>query len=134
VQAHPFRQRQYINKVVLSTGCVDAVEVANGGHEDVSNDALACRYAQKIGKPMLAGTDIHDAADVFYGDVFGVYFEEKLNNITDYVNMILNNRIAGIKTDDYRLEFLGNEKIKLPCEIRDKYDNIIDKNWKELIF
>ncbi|MCL2759901.1 MAG: histidinol-phosphatase, partial [Treponema sp.] len=31
VQAHPFRQRDYIQRVVLSTGCVDAVEIVNGG-------------------------------------------------------------------------------------------------------
>ena len=133
VQAHPFRQRQYISKIVLSSGCVDAVEVANAGHEDVSCDAIACRYAKKIGKPMLAGTDIHSADLIYYGELYGVYSEKKLNSIDDYVKMTLNNEVAGIRTEENRLDFNGNEKVWLPCEIRDRDDKIIGKNWKEFI-
>ena len=133
VQAHPFRQRQYIPKVILSAGCVDAVEVANGGHEDVSCDALACRYAKKIGKPMTAGTDIHSADLTQYGDLYGVYSEKKLTCIGDFVKMILNNEVAGIKTEEDRLHFYGHEKVGIPCEIRDKNDKVISRNWKEFI-
>jgi hypothetical protein len=133
VQAHPFRQRYYISKVVLSAGCVDAVEVVNGGHDDVSCDALAYRYAKKIGKPMLAGTDIHDADSVIYDDLYGVYLDKKLNSIDDYVKMILNNDITNIKIDSYRLDFHGHERVKLPVEIRDENDRIISDNWREFI-
>ena len=133
VQAHPFRQRFYISKVVLSTGCVDGIEAVNGGHEDVSCDALAYRYAQKLGKPVTAGTDIHDVMDVYYGQLFGVYSNKKLNSIQDYVNMILNNEVAGLKTETDRLNLYGTEDIRLPVEIRDKNDRVIRKNWKEYI-
>ena len=134
VQAHPFRQRVYIPRVILSAGCVDAVEVANGGHnEDISYDALAFRYAKKIGKPATAGTDIHNALDVYYGELFGVYSEKKLESIHDYVNLILNNKIAGIKVDGSRLESTGKEKVRIPVEIRNEDDKITGRNWKEYV-
>ena len=133
IQAHPFRQRAYISKIVLSTGCVDAVEAVNGGHDDVSFDALANRYAQKIGKPVTAGTDVHDVSDVYYGLIFGVYSEKKLNSIEDFVNMVLNKEIAGLKTDESRLCFHGTESVSIPVEIRDKDDKVIKRNWKEYI-
>jgi len=130
VQAHPFRQRYYIPRVILSAGCVDAVEAANGGHEDVSNDALACRYAKKLGKPMTAGTDMHDVSEVARSELFGVYVNKKLNTIADYVKIILNNEIADIKTDSSRLVYHGNEIVKIPVEIRDKNDKVVSKDWK----
>ena len=132
VQAHPFRQRYYIKRVILSTGCVDAVEVANGGHEDFF-DALAYRYAKKLGKPMIAGTDIHDTSIIYSGEIFGVYSNRKLNSIADFVNMICNNEIAGLKTDKSRFTFYGNESVKIPVEIRDENDRITGKHWRELI-
>ena len=127
VQAHPFRQRFYISRVILSAGCVDAVEAANGGHEDISFDALAYQYAQKIGKPALAGTDIHEAALIYNNNVFGVYFKQKLNSIDDFVKAVCNNDIAGIKTEPGRLDFRGNEKVIIPVEIRDENDKITKK-------
>jgi len=133
VQAHPFRQRWYVSKIVLSTGCVDAVEVANGAHEDSSFDALAFRYAKKTGMPMITGTDIHDAWVVNYGDIFGVYVNRKLNNICDFVNVICNNEIAGIKADKWRFSDSDKASVRIPVEVRDKNDKISGKNWREFI-
>jgi len=133
VQAHPFRQRAYIPRIVLSTGCVDAVEVVNGGHEDFSFDALANSYAKKLGKPVTAGTDIHDAADIIYGETFGIYSENKLNSINDYVNLVLNNEIAGLKVEKGRLNLYGTEEVAVPVEIRDEYDNITGRSLKEFL-
>jgi hypothetical protein len=133
VHAHPFRQRVYIPKVVLSTGCVDAVEIVNGGHDDPSYDALACRYANKIRKPATAGTDIHDASDLYYNEIFGVYTDKKLNNISDYVNIILNNEILDLRINKARIEYHGTETVKLPVEIRDENDRITKKHWKDFI-
>jgi len=132
VQAHPFRQRDYISRIVLSAGCVDAVEVINGGHETEFNNR-AWRYAQKIGKPMLEGSDIHNADSVIYGDVCGVYLDKKLNNIQDFVNIILNKENIRLKSEDTKLEFSGTDFINIPVEIRDKDDKITGKHWKEFI-
>jgi DNA polymerase III alpha subunit len=133
VQAHPFRQRYYISKVVLSTGCVDAVEAANGGNDDCSFDALALRYAKKMNKPMVAGTDIHDASIIYHGDIFGVYLDRKLNSIKDYVKAVCNNKIAAIKTDQTRFDSFEEKEVRLPVEIRDENDRVSDKHWKEFI-
>ena len=133
VQAHPFRQHYYISRIVLSTGCVDAVEVANGGHDDISYDILAYRYAKKLGIPMLAGSDIHDSDSVIYNGLFGVYSDKKLESIDDYVKLILTKNIAGIKNNNYRLDTSGRETVRLPVEVRDAQDNVIEKDWRELI-
>ncbi|MDR2716969.1 MAG: PHP domain-containing protein [Treponema sp.] len=133
VQAHPFRERDYISRVILSTGCVDAVEVANSGNADKANDALAFRYANKLNKPMTAGSDIHSVRQIKYEDVFGVYLDKKLNSIADYVKAVCNNEIAGIKAGESRLVFHGTESVKLPFEIRGENDRITGKHWKEVI-
>jgi len=133
VQAHPFRQRQYIPKIVLSTGCIDAVEAANGAHDDVSFDALAYRYAKKIGKPVTAGTDIHNAADLEYNEIFGIYSNKKFKTIFDYVDIILNDKISGLRVNQERIKFYGTEDVKLTVEIRDINDEITGKSWKEFI-
>jgi predicted metal-dependent phosphoesterase TrpH len=133
VQAHPFRQRHYINRITLSTGCVDAVEAANGGNEDASNDALALRYAKKIGKPVTAGTDIHSVSFARLQEPFGVYLDKKLDSIKDYVKIILDDKIESIKTDFSRFEFYNDESVKIPVEIRDKNDMITDGYWKEYV-
>jgi hypothetical protein len=130
VQAHPFRQRFYIDRIVLSAGCVDAIEVANGGNE-YEADAFAFRYAKKMGKPMLAGSDIHNADDINNGEIFGVYFEKKLGSIADFVKAIENKEIAGIKTDKRRFDYYDDKYIMLPVEIRDEKDKITGRSLKE---
>ena len=132
VQAHPFRQRDYIQRIVLSTGCADGVEVANCGNA-VSFDSLAYRYAKKLGKTMTAGTDIHNVSNVYDGNVLGVYLNKKLNNITDYVKAICNNEIAGINANLLNLKADYNEDVWLPVEIRDENDKKTYKHWREVI-
>jgi hypothetical protein len=132
VQAHPFRERDYISRVILSTGCVDGIEVANKGNDE-SADALAYRYAKKLNKPMTAGTDIHNAKLATSENVFGVYFNKKLISIADYVKAVCNNEIAGLKADESRLVFHGTEDVKLPVDVRDGNDRVTGKSWKEVI-
>ena len=133
VQAHPFRQHYYIHKVILSTGCVDAIEAANAGNHEQSYDALALRYAKKINKPATAGTDTHDASQLRDGELYGVYLNRKLNSIADFVAAILNNEIAGIKTDPGRCDYHGGEGVTLPVDIRDENDRSVSHKWKHFI-
>ena len=134
VQAHPFRQRSYIQRVVLSAGCVDAVEVFNGGNDIPAFDALAYHYAKKLGKPMTSGTDIHDDSIIRHGKIYGVYSGKKLNNISDFVSMILNNEVAGLKGDKERIDFFNEQDVTLPVEIRNENDIVIGKDWKEYVY
>jgi hypothetical protein len=117
---------------VLSTGCVDAVEAANANGEQPC-DALALRYAQKLGLPVTAGSDMHDAQQIYSGGVFGIYLEEKMKTIKDYVNAILNNAIGDIFVSGGRCDYCGNEDVTIPVEIRDRNDRVVGNDWKNYI-
>jgi hypothetical protein len=133
VQAHPFRERDYIKKVVLSTGCVDAVEIANCGNDSDSFDALALRYANRLGLPVIAGSDAHNAQGVRDGNVFGIYFDKKLESPIDLVKIILNNQICGLKMYPGRCDYRGNETITTPLEVRNANDEVVNKNLVDMI-
>ena len=133
VQAHPFRQHSHIRSILLSTGCVDAVEAANAGNDDSSFDALAWVYAQRLGLPVTAGSDIHYASDVRSGVVMGVYLDKRMESIADYVAAIRNNTIKGLKAPPGRCDLRGNERVILPVDIRDKQDKSIGKDWRGLL-
>jgi hypothetical protein len=132
VQAHPFRQHYYIDRVILSSACVDAVEAANAGNHEQSYDALAMRYAEKLKLPATAGSDIHDAGQFSTGDTFGVYLPEKINDISGYVQAIRNGKIAGLKTNPGRCDYHGDEIVLLPLEIRDGSDRITGRSLEAL--
>jgi hypothetical protein len=131
VQAHPFRQYHYINCVHLS-GCVDAVEAANSGNER-SFDALAWAYAGKLNVPVTAGSDIHHAERVEPGIVFGVYLDRRMKAIADYVTVIRNNAVKGLQIPAGRCDMLGDERLALPVDFRDRQDRSTGKSIEELI-
>ncbi|MDR3139847.1 MAG: PHP domain-containing protein [Treponema sp.] len=120
VQAHPFRQHYYIDCIHLSPEWVHAVEAANAGNNEQSYDALAKRYAEKLGLPVTAGSDIHRLADVKEGTAFGVYLDKKMETIADYVEAVKTGTIAGLRISEGRCDYRGNERVKLPVRIRDK--------------
>jgi len=133
VQAHPFRQHSHIRRVILSTGCVDAVEAANTGNIEQSYDALAMRYAQKLGLPVTAGTDIHDARYICNGWAFGVFTQKRLKSIADFVDVVCNGGIVDINICAGRCDYFGDEQIKIPIDIRDRHDASTGKSWQEFI-
>jgi hypothetical protein len=89
VQAHPFRQHDYIRTIHLSPYFIDAVEAANEGNHDARYDALAHEYARTLRLPAVAGSDIHDAGDLLASEPYGIELEEKLSSINDYVRVLL---------------------------------------------
>jgi predicted metal-dependent phosphoesterase TrpH len=133
IQSHPFRQHSYISRIVLSSGCVDAVETANAGNLEQSYDALAMRYALKLGLPFTAGSDTHDSRQITGDGVFGIYVKEKIKTIGELANVICTNGIAGIKITEGRCDYYGDETVVLPVVVRDKNDHITNKNWKDFI-
>jgi hypothetical protein len=133
VQAHPFRKRYYIDCIHLSTGCVDAVEAANAGNQYRSYDALAMRYARRLGFPVTAGSDIHAVAQMTGGDLFGVYLEEKLKSAGDYVRVVREGAIAALRTSPGRCDFRGSEEVTLPVDIRDAQDRSVRRDLGELL-
>ncbi|MHB9291746.1 hypothetical protein Holit_00829 [Hollandina sp. SP2] len=134
VQAHPFRQHFYIDTIHLAPGCVDAVEVANANNNEQSYDALAMKYAQTLGLPVTAGTDIHDVQELSIPDmVFGVYLDKKMHTIRDYVAAICEHTLGGLQMSPGRCDFQGNERIRLPVDIRDKADRSTGEDIWELL-
>lgn len=86
VQAHPFRERDYITRINLHPNQCDAMETGNCGN-GAWMDALTYEYCQKHKIVMTAGSDMHHAKNVSK-DCFGMKFDEPLRSIEDYVNYI----------------------------------------------
>jgi hypothetical protein len=133
IQAHPFRQHYYLSKIILSTGCVDAIEAANAGNMEQHYDSLAARYARKLALPITAGSDMHDARQIYSSGLFGIYCNEKAKTIYDIAKAISSKSSVGIKASEGRLDTRGDEKIILPVEIRDKRDRRIRSSFENFI-
>ncbi len=132
VQAHPFRDRDYISAVRLSTGCVDAVEAYNAANRP-ENDMLAVRYAQNLGLPMTAGSDIHHIQQWPDGHMMGVVFDSPLLSIQDYVKAIRDKSPFGVRVPSGRGAWREGINILLPVEIRDKSDRAIRRDVWDLL-
>ncbi|MCR4557602.1 MAG: PHP domain-containing protein [Saccharofermentans sp.] len=84
IQAHPFRERDYLSDIKLAPTACDGVEVYNAANSPNMN-ALGYEYTVKLGLPMTAGSDIH----YFHNkDMGGMLFEDKLESVQDYVNAV----------------------------------------------
>lgn len=91
VHAHPFRQRDYITHIKLCPDWIDAVEIYNGSHgADSVFDTRADWYAKSYKIPCTAGSDTHSVSRIFSA---GFLSERKVQNISDYKNLVLNNEI-----------------------------------------
>lgn len=101
VQAHPFRDRDYIDAIHL--GPADAYEVGNTGNLQ-ENDLQAFRWAQKNQLLMTAGSDIHSATQFRDEELMGVVLNRPLNSIADYVQIIRQREPIGLRLPKGRLE------------------------------
>lgn len=81
IQAHPYRERDYISEIRLGLGACDGIEVYNAGNSANMN-ALGYEYCSKYGLPMTAGSDIHNITEK---DMGGMLFEKKIESAQDYV-------------------------------------------------
>ncbi len=135
VQAHPFRARNYISVIHLAPYLCDGIEVLNAGNEK-EWDAQAARYAFFLGKPVTAGSDNHHADRMDRDrNMAGVLLDEKLNDIRDYVRVILENRPIGLwaprEGTPWRadlpitkpLEALDRNGVPFECDIRQFLEN-----------
>ena len=88
IQAHPFRDRDYIKYILLGRKYCDGIEVANTFNHRW-NDACARRYAEIFDLPVIAGTDNHDWHRVEPGKSLGVATETRLVGPRDFARRIL---------------------------------------------
>lgn len=86
VQAHPFRERDYLAQVNIHPYQCDAMEVCNFGNP-VYQDAFAYNYAKKFNKVMTSGTDLHDVKNLA-PSISGMCFEKPLTSAFDYADAI----------------------------------------------
>lgn len=85
IQAHPFRERDYIDHIQLFPRDIDGVEAINAAHlgeEGKRMNARAFAYAEMFDLPVTAGSDSHSADRLFGG---GVELPEKLSCPADYL-------------------------------------------------
>lgn len=93
LQAHPFRIRDYMDRIRLGDLFCDGVEAANAGNEQL-DDARCMQWAEENGFVMTAGSDNHLSPPK--NGTYGVLLDEKLNSIADYVSVILQKKPIGL--------------------------------------
>jgi hypothetical protein len=110
IQAHPFRERAYLNSINLTPSITDGVEIYNAANDDNMN-ALSYCYAKELGVPCSSGSDIH----FFYkGPKGGMMFEEKLETSSDYARAFMARKgtpIYIIKGKPNRVEGLSGLRV-----------------------
>jgi len=85
IHAHPFRERDYIDKIRLFGNKVDAIEVINSGNDKKIYNERTLAYAQQHGLLQTAGSDTHNANSLS-GE--GTYFPIKLKSIHAFINSV----------------------------------------------
>lgn len=81
IQAHPYRERGYLDTIRLAPNAVDGSEAYNSGNPDYQN-AWCYKYAVEHGFLMTGGSDIHRFTQE---DMGGMSFPYKLETIQDFV-------------------------------------------------
>lgn len=118
VQAHPFRERDYIRGIHLHPYQADAWEVANACNQPYQ-DMLAYRFAQKYGMKMTCGSDIHKAGFTDAGMPYAMVTEEKIQDAGDYGRIVESGR--------YTME-ISPGRFEVPFRTADKPADIADEN------
>jgi len=88
IQAHPFRDRAYISRVLLGMKYCDGIEAANTGNRRC-NDICAAHYALRHDLFMTAGSDNHNCARADLSLLMGVAYDEPLCDMKDFASRIL---------------------------------------------
>lgn len=104
VQAHPFRERGYLDKIHLNPETCDAMEGFNAGNLR-SQNLNAEMYCREKGIFMTAGSDLHLAGSLKKEEHFGMEFETPLTDGKDYVERILNHEGRMVVPNKERLDF-----------------------------
>ena len=90
VQAHPFRDRKYIDSFHITLG-VDAIEGYNSCNLLEAN-VMANLYAQKHDMLMIGGSDVHFVDHVPHEKLSGLSFEKPLESALDLAQAIRERR------------------------------------------
>ena len=97
IQAHPFRERDYIDHPEIYPRDVDGVEIVNAAQhgQGVMNE-MAAMYAKLYELPITGGSDTHSKNILFGG---GIYTEEKITCTADYKRLVKEYKVTPIVPD-----------------------------------
>ena len=87
VQAHPFRERDYLSQICLYPRCCHAVEAVNSGNEP-EFDARAAAYAAHWKLPVTAGSDIHACSGSRFRGMTAMAFSRRLESADAFVRAV----------------------------------------------
>lgn len=87
VQAHPFREAEYIQGGIakVQEKCIDGIEVLNGSHKDARFDERALQKAQELHLPMTAGSDVHGTS---MAKTSYMAFDKRLRDAQDFISQL----------------------------------------------
>ncbi len=122
VQAHPFRVRDYLSKIVLNAS-VHAVEAFNAGNRP-QDDLYGLAYARHYNLPITSGSDMHRIGQRDGEMLYGVRFDKPWTGIMDYVHAILDKKPFGVKFNPGRDQG-ALQPLALPWEYRNCEDQIV---------
>ena len=91
VQAHPFREKDYIDHIRLFPRAVHAVEIINCAQTDAVN-RMAGIYAQEYGLAVTAGSDNHSAGRA--KALAGIETDTPLNSVKDFIDCVLARKLS----------------------------------------
>ncbi len=100
IQAHPFRERNYIDHFQLFPRDIDGVEAINAAHlgeEGRKINQRAFAYAEMFDLPVTAGSDSHKT-NLLYGS--GVEFPEPLKAPLDYLRFLRAGQVRLVEAPD----------------------------------
>ncbi|MBO4580519.1 MAG: hypothetical protein J5715_10230 [Clostridiales bacterium] len=95
VNAHPYRERYYIDDIKLMPSICDGIEIYNAANPDNQN-ALGYQYAVKLGLPMTAGSDIHFFHDNPMG---GMLLPDRITDVNEYKSAVMARQGVPVKVD-----------------------------------
>ena len=129
IQAHPFRDRGYIPRILLGKEFCDGIEVANAGQNPV-NDYAALRYAREFDLLTIAGSDNHHSySERWTADkVMGIALDKPLESIHDLVRIIRNREPIGLHIPEGRFDIAPEDQLVLDAFWLDKNENAVPTN------
>ena len=103
IQAHPFREANYIDHIRLFPRHVVGVEVYNANRTEFENK-LAEQYAENYGHLRFAGTDNHLAGG--QGVFGGMATDTPILSVEDFISRVLNGEAKPFKREENSVELI----------------------------
>lgn len=116
MQAHPFRDRDYIRKIHLYAEDIEGIEGINTANTANDNLAALC-YADHFDLMIQAGSDTHSKWNIDEKNG-GILYSEPIVSEQDYANRLLKHQKPIVFFPEELFSEMPGIKIKLPVEIR----------------